>query len=410
MLKVAKTSEPVLKESNGLKWLEWYEDGIRMIELTGEGLLSDEETETFKAEFLGSDDWKAKATHESPYEILVREDCNVYAPKEASVLDIFAPEKSREEDLADRLFLVFRRNAIPRDLCVAAWKGLRGAARPSKNRGIAGGKVDIARMGRKKEDGTPDEGRIIAVGDGTRAKYVSKDGIVSDTVEANITMGGIAGFFPPTARNPYCRMTAYTRDNFDLFKEAWPFLQEMSRTFERTNPIRFENQKQFIADQNIEDYGWTVPGTVYTTVTVNKNFQTAVHQDKGDLKSGFENFSVLEGGEDDYIGGYTCFPKFRTAFDARTGDFVGMDVAHHWHGNLPMESAVEGKDDWERVSVVLYVREDLEGCGTQEEEQAKYQAWRSKHRNPMEQHEYRKGVHENEKRKDAEFMEMYEAD
>jgi hypothetical protein len=385
-LKVSRTTKPELKESNGLKWYEWYENGIRNIELTGDGLLSDEETATFKAEFLGSDEWKAKATHESPFEILIQEDCNVYAPKEAGIFDLFDP-KTREEDLADRLFLVFRKHAIPPDLCVAAWKGLRGAARPSKNRGVAGGKVDVSRFGR-------DEGSVIPVGDGTRAKYVSKDGIVSDTVEANMTMGGIAGYFPPTARNPYCRATAFTRDNWETFQESWPFLQEMARLYALLSPIRYANQKRFIDDNQLAENGWVIPNTVYSTITVNKNFQTACHQDKGDFKAGMECFAVLEAGADEYDGGYTCFPKFRTAFDARTGDFVAMDVAHHWHGNLAMTDRVEGKEDWERVSLVIYVREDMAGVGSQEEEARKHSEWSEKHRKPMEQHEFRKEVRE----------------
>ena len=374
---------------NGLGWYEWMDKktGVRKIELTGEGFLSDEDTAKLKAEFLTEDS----------FELLIEEDCDIYAPPASDVFDMFSEPKTEEGDLADRLFLVFRKRAIAKEMCWAAWKGLRGAARPSKNRGVAGGKVDPARFGREVE-------RVIPVGDGTRARYVTKDGIISDTVEANMTMGGIAGYFPPTSRHPYCRATAYTRDNWELFQESWPFLQEMSKLFRELNPIRFKNQTKFIEDNQLDENGWVIPGTPYSTITVNKNFQTACHQDAGDYKSGFENFAVLEGGHDDYKGGYTVFPKFRVAFNARSGDFVGMDVAHHWHGNTPIEPAVEGKEDYERVSIVCYVRSDLEGAGTQKEEHEKYLKWRSKHRNPAEQHEYRKGVHQEEKRRDAEFM------
>ena len=360
---------------NGLGWHEWVDKdtGVRKIELTGEGFLTDDETAQFKAEFLTEDS----------FEVLIEEDCDIYMPPEASVLDMFAPAKSEEEDLADRLFMVFRRRAIPKELCLAAWKGLRGAARPSKNRGVAGGKVDPTKFGRDVE-------RVIPVGDGTRARYVTKDGIVSDTVEANVTMGGIAGYFPPTARHPYVRPTAYTRDNWDLFRKL--------------NPVRFRNQQKFIEEWELDKNSWIVPGTLYSTITVNKNFQTACHQDAGDLKSGFENFAVLEGGTDDYKGSYTVFPKFRLAFNARTGDFVGMDVAHHWHGNTPIEPLIAGKEDFERISIVLYVREDLKGAGTQEEEAAKYKTWQAGHRNPAAQHEYRKEIHQQEKIKDADFM------
>ena len=350
-----------VSRSNGLVWNQWRnEEGVLCIELTGEGFLTDAQTESLRAEFLTEDS----------FEILVQEDCNVYAPPEDTVFDMFSEPKTREEDLAERLFLVFRKGVFAKDECEGAYKGLRGAARPSKNRGVAGGKVDPEKMNRPGV-------RLVPVGDGTRARYYTADGILSDTVEANLTMGGIAGFFPGTSRNPYVRKTAYTRDNWELFQESWPFLQTSARLFEKLNPIRYRNQFGFVQKHSLDRNGWVIPGTPYSTITVNKNFQTAAHQDAGDLKSGFENFSVLEAGPHDYRGGYTVFPQFRVAFDCRQGDWVGMDVAHHYHGNTPIVPLVEGEEDFERISLVMYVREDLAGAGTQEEEQAKYEKWRA---------------------------------
>jgi len=379
------------KEKNGLTWDEWDSDGILCVELTGAGFYTDEQTEKkFRAEFLD----------ETSFEILVDRDCNVYVPKEATVFDMFAPPKTREEDLAERLFLAFRKGVLSPGLCKGALRGLRGAARASKNRGVAGGKVDPEKMGRPGAT-------LIPVGDGTRAKYITKDGIISDTVEANITIGGIAGYFPATARNPYVRKTAYTRDNWDLFKEAWPFLEKSAEFFQDINPARRAATEAFIAKADLRNKGWVIPGTPYSTITVNKNFQTACHQDKGDLKAGFENFSVLERGPHDYKGGYTVFPQLRVAFDCRQGDWAGMDVAHYYHGNTPIESVVEGEDDWERISLVMYIREDLATAGTQEEEAEKQRRWKSKWRNPVEQHTFRKGKHQEEAKKDSDFMDEF---
>ena len=86
-----------------------------------------------------------------------------------------------------------------------------------------------------------------------------------------------------------------------------------------------------------------------------------------------------------------------------------MDVAHHYHGNTPILPVVEGEEDFERISLVLYVREDLTGAGTQAEEEAKYEKWKAGWKNPHDQHEYRKGVHEGEKEKDREFMKEFGA-
>ena len=380
-----------LKSKNGLSWEEWEDsDGVLHVELTGEGWLTDHQTAQLKAEFLD----------ETHFELLVSRDCNVYMPAQDNVLGMFSSPLSEEESLVERLFLVFRKGAFSPELCEGAYKGLRGAARPSKNRGVAGGKVDPSRFGR-------DVAKIIPVGDGTRARYITKDGLVSDTVEANTTMGGIAGYYPPTARNPYARPTAYTRDNWDLFEESWPYLKEMTKLFSEINPIRYSNQKSFVEANDLQE--WVIPGTLFSTITVNKNFQTACHQDAGDLKQGFENFGVLESGPDDYVGGYTVFPKFRLAFDCRHGDFAAMDVAHHWHGNCPIEPAVEGKENFERISLVCYIREDLAGVGSKVEEGAKYDKWVAKRRTPKEQHSFRVEKHLEEKQKDADFMDEFGA-
>ena len=99
--------------------------------------MSDHQASKLKAEFLD----------ESSFELLVGHDCNVYMPPDDNVLGMFSEPMSEEESLADRLFLVFRKGALSSQLCEGAYKGLRGAARPSKNRGVAGGKVTLLASG-----------------------------------------------------------------------------------------------------------------------------------------------------------------------------------------------------------------------------------------------------------------------
>ena len=307
------------------------------------------------------------------------------------MFDMFSEqEETKEWDL----LISFRKGVIPSELCGEARLGLRGAARMSKNRGTAAGKIDLEKLDR-------DADQVVI--QGTRLRYYSKDGIISDTVEANPVRSGIAGFFGKTVRNPYCRQTAYTKDNFALFSKSFPFIQAVSNHFKEVAPVRWGNQKKYVEEKGIREGGWVVPDTVFTSITVNKDFQTAVHKDAGDLHEGFGNLTVLEGGNDTYKGGYTCLPKFRVAVDVRTGDFLGMDV-HNWHGNIQIESAEEGKDDWERISVVCYCRADVAKCGTQLEEKEKYETWLAQRRNPKEQHTFRVGKHLEEKQKDADFM------
>ena len=382
-----------LKSSNGLSWYEWRRgDGVLCIELTGEGFLTDPEVSKLHAEFLD----------ESSFEILAKDDCNIYLPSEDSIFDMFSEPLSPEEELESRLFLVFRKGALT-ELCEEAYEGVKKATSigfQSKNRGVAGGKVDPTRFGR-------DAGRVVPVGDGTRARYVSEDGILSATLEANITNSSVIGFYPATGRAPYVRKTRYTRDYSKHFVRSLPYLQESSRIFEKECAAKSSVQRAFLEEQRLIENEWVVENTLYTTITVNKNFQTACHQDAGDLKAGMECFGVIERGPHKYKGGYTVFPKIRVAFDCRDGDWVAMDIAHHYHGNTPILPAVEGEEDFERISLVMYVREDLAGAGTQEEEEAKYQEWLRVFRNPQEQHKHRKALHEEELQKDSSFMDEF---
>jgi hypothetical protein len=380
------------RSKNGLGWHEWVnEAGILCLELTGEGFLTDNETEKFRAEFLD----------ESNYEILIEDDVNVYLPPENSVFDMFAPADQRPS-LEDRLFLVFRKGVIDLELCKRVFKAIKSAAKPSKNRGIAGGKIDPARLRRNPEE------TIVLGKDGVRAKYISKDGVLSKTVEANMVRSGIFGFYPATTRMPFARMTSWTKDHLDRWDTIIPLFQRCAELFKEVNPIRYANQMAFINDNNLAENGWTLPETPYSTITVNRNYVTACHQDSGDLKSGFENFVVLEGGKHRYEGAFLCFPKFRVAFNARTGDYTAMDVAHHWHGNMPIRDAVEGEDKWVRVSMVMYVRDDLAGAGSQEEEGEKRRIWSDKYLNPEKRHKVRLNAHHDNIRKDEEFTDAFE--
>ena len=70
---------------------------------------------------------------------------------------------------------------------------------------------------------------------------------------------------------------------------------------------------------------YVIGNTAFSTVTINHNWRTALHQDAGDLKEGFGNLVILQ--EGDYDGGYLGFPQFKVAVDPY-GDFLAMDVHH----------------------------------------------------------------------------------
>ena len=363
-----------LNTKNGLEWWEWNrpEDGIRQIVLTGKGCLTDPQAAALAGEYLDG----------SYYDLLLRPedgDADVYKPEVIGALDLLmgGSEGALEES---RLLLSIRRKRFSPHLCATARESLRAAAAPSRNRGAAAGKADPEKM---KRDSS------LVLSRGNTANYYTKDGLLSNTSESNQVNSGIVGYFNSTPRNPYCRQTAYTRDHADKFAEAMPFLEEVNAAFRQVSPLRWDAQNRYVTEEaGLRGKGWILGDTVFSTVTVNKNYRTGCHQDAGDYHPGFGNLTVFEGPGHRYVGGYTVFPKFRCAVDLREGDFIGMDV-HEWHGNTEMKAAVPGEDDWERVSIVCYVRVEMAKCGTPAQEEAKRKEWSQTWRNPVEQHAFR---------------------
>lgn len=376
----------VKKEKGGLEWWEWRrpEDNVLQIQLTGRGVFEAAEIEKRAGDFLDDSDYVILASEE---------DVDIYKPVEAGDANLelfgFGVEKENSED---RLLMSLRKKVFSEDMTKPAWKILRHAAGASKNRGFAAGKATaeglkkdpsrfVAPEDLSKEDlRTIDQQRLFASKNPMRtptlgtAGYLTKDGYMSSTNESNMVYSGIVGNFNWTPRNPYCRQTAFTRDRFGEFLASMPFIEEISRYFKHCVPSRYEAQREFIKEGRLREKGWLLGNTIFSTITVNKNYRTGVHVDSGDFEPGFGNLTVLEGGADRYVGGRTIFPRFRCAVDLRTGDFLGMDV-HEYHGNTEMHSAVEGKDDWERISVVCYVRVEMSDCGTIKEENHKQAKW-----------------------------------
>jgi hypothetical protein len=186
-------------------------------------------------------------------------------------------------------------------------------------------------------------------------------------------MSGIMGSMDAGPGRGYCRLTNYTREHVQEWTAMIPFLQDVAREFHRYIPERYREQ-QLQANKTEDD--WIIPGTPFTTITINNSYSTGVHTDKGDLDEGFSCLVVGRSGN--YTGGWLCFPEYRVGVDMRHGDLLLMD-AHQWHGNTQMTCEC-GKVlsrapcklcASERVSVVCYYRTKMTRCGTREDENQK---------------------------------------
>ena len=188
---------------------------------------------------------------------------------------------------------------------------------------------------------------------------------ISDTTYANVVLSGIAGWFDRYPRIPYGRATAYTQNSFDKFKLSFPFLQTLDRGFAELLPTRHAAQR---AAADTIDPAFLVPQTVFTTITVNKTFRTAAHRDAGDFTNGLSNLLVLSN-NGNYTGGYLVLPEVRIAVNVRPGDLLLVNNHEYIHGNTPIELQDEMA---ERISLVCYLREKMLELGEDRWESLRY--------------------------------------
>jgi len=304
---------------------------------------------TLKIKRVHSDAWVSDhlANHlldEKSYDLLIESDTDAY-----------------DEETGELLFK-FRKATIPKIVAKRASDILFNHKFSSNNRGTAGGSIK-----ENLEKGSLDANtaKKITSGKATSAgktayNTIKKDGTVSKTHRANEIGSGIIGFFDRyIPRFPFCRLTAFNQHHFDDWKEVYPIVKFVDNQFRKLIPEKYALQRNE-ADNTSQDF--VIPNTAFTTVTVNQNWQTAVHKDAGDYEDGFGNLVALRRGK--YEGGYFVLPEWRVAIDLQNCDLLLVNV-HKWHGNTPIKKI--SKDSL-RVSLVMYYRKNMINCGTHEEE------------------------------------------
>ena len=353
---------------------------------------------------------------ESHYDVLINEDtdCYLYNEDESSIA------------------FKFRKNFFSKEEQEAAYAGLREAATPTQNRGLAAGpkgekcggrewvtefQMQVFDLFQKQAENTATEVNIKEEIDRLRELYQNKESTrglvwlsalvkqdnfvfenwlenvsnlsvverkkeshkvenkyISDTTYANQVNSGIAGWFDRYPRIPYGRATAYTQHSFDKFKMAFPFLQTLDRGFAELLPTRHAAQRE-AADKI--DPAFLVPETVFTTITVNKTFRTAAHRDAGDFTNGLSNLLVLSN-NGNYSGGYLILPEVRVAVNVRPGDLLLVNNHEYIHGNTPI---VTHDEVAERISLVCYLREKMLELGSKEYEDHRFNYVESRRKN-----------------------------
>ena len=273
----------------------------------------------------------------------------------------------------EELLAKFRKNVIPRDIIEIGWDAFYETAATSRNRGAAAG--PIAHKGIYWKKRKPVEIK------GWSTRYM-QDGKLSKMRVNNLVFSSVLGYFEetPFMKLP-CRLTSYTQRYFENYQRGIPFLKELNNCFKELTPSHYKKQLTRAKKQP----SFRIDDTAFSSVTINRNFRTALHVDAGDFNEGFGNLSVIERGK--YSGGHTIFPRYKIGFNVRTGDYLAMNV-HEFHCNTEMTETKEQKDfnkklpkihfedpstgtlggekKFTRISFVCYLREKLLDCKASE--------------------------------------------
>lgn len=254
----------------------------------------------------------------------------------------------------EKLLVKFRKNVIPDELCKVGIANLKKAAmKKHDNRGAAAGPLDPKKMPLYAKDPS----MWIEASKFRIKQYKSLvNGTLVNNSLGNQSTSNIIGYFDKPDRNikenaPPCRETAFTSQQVNKWKKCIPLIQSIDKQFKLLVPDRYAVQHK-----RAHATPFHIKGTSFSTVTINYNWRTGLHTDKGDLPEGFGNLVVLEEGK--YEGGYTGFPQYGICVDARNGDFLGMNV-HEWHSNTEIKPITK---DYTRLSLVCYLREKMIRC------------------------------------------------
>ena len=235
----------------------------------------------------------------------------------------------------------------------------------TKNRGSASGPVDITKfpknagilVNKNNIEYTDEKDRFSVF-------YRSKDGKFVNRCQSNMVRCGVAGYFDRVAALP-CRKVGWSTKNTEKHK----VLEKLAKEIEEGHSL-LEDSYDFHKKRAEQSEPYLFDGSIYSTMTLNYDFRTACHKDKGDLIGGLSTLTILEDIPNNYEGFYTGLPEYKIAFDLRDGDTLYFD-AHEYHANtdynvlsdkLPIDDLVNNNFAG-RMSVVCYLRDRLHLCG-----------------------------------------------
>jgi hypothetical protein len=264
------------------------------------------------------------------------------------------------------VLFVLVKNAIPEEKRDKYKKVIKPVAKSkTKNRGASAGPVDISKFPNKAVELVDKNGNVFTDDKERYSVYYKEaSGKVVNRCQSNQTRSGVAGYFDKVAGLP-CRKVGWSSKNLAKHNVLCELAQDIQAVHKEYEPNSFEFQES----QSKLSPNYLFDNSIYSTMTLNYDFRTASHKDKGDLVGGLSTLTILEDLKDNYEKFYIGLPEYKIAFDLRDGDTLIFD-AHEYHANTEHKVLSEklGYDDLNddffagRMSIVCYLRNKLKDC------------------------------------------------
>ena len=262
------------------------------------------------------------------------------------------------------ILFIFKKNVIPEEDRKNYLKIIRSLSKTkSKNRGSATGYCDVKKFPKDAVSLCNPKGEPLKNKKIVSTYYLKENGEMAKRCQSNTVRCGVAGYFDPVAGFP-CRMVGWSSNNINKHNELIKLCDTISNHFKEVAPEIWEYQKSKCHNS------YNMGDSCFSTLTLNYDFRTAAHKDKGDLENSLSTLTILEDEEENYEGFYTGLPEYKIMFDIRDGDTLIFD-AHEVHCNteykvnsdkLPIDDLTNNNYAG-RVSIVAYLRNRINLCG-----------------------------------------------
>lgn len=177
---------------------------------------------------------------------------------------------------------------------------------------------------------------------------------------------GVVGYMDPFPTFPACRPAALNNSDKTVMPLMTPLAEEIAKIHLQYDPLGYQFYEEM---QSKTHPHFRVGHSPYTTMTVNKNFQTFPHKDGKNLPATCPMTVIRKG---HYSGGVLVFPDLITdcgktgiGVKVETKDLILFMNSQEWHGNTQLANF--DKENV-RTSIIYYYRKNMWKCGSIDEE------------------------------------------